>query len=57
MFLKPLLKELLFKKRINYFKRHLVNEIWNQINAGSLSAGILWGDSNDIQEKLKDYMK
>ena len=27
------------------------------INPGSLSAGILWGDSNDIQENLKDYMK
>ena len=27
------------------------------INPGSLSAGILWGDSNDIQENLEDYMK
>ena len=27
------------------------------INPGSLSAGILWGDSNDIQDNLKEYMK
>ena len=41
----------------NYLKRHSVNENWNEINPGSLSAGILWGDSNDIQENLKDHMK
>ena len=45
------------QKRNNYLKRHSVNEIWNEINPGSLSAGILWGDSDDIQENLKDYMK
>jgi hypothetical protein len=45
------------QKRDNYLKRHSVNEIWNEINPGSLSAGILWGDSNHIQENLKDYMK
>jgi hypothetical protein len=45
------------EKRNNYFKRHSVNENWNEINPGSLSAGILWGDSNHIQENLKDYMK
>jgi len=45
------------EKRNNYLKRHSVNEDWNYINPGSLSAGILWGDSNDIQENLKDYMK
>ena len=45
------------EKRNNYLKRHSVNEDWNSINPGSLSAGILWGDSNDIQENLKDYMK
>jgi hypothetical protein len=37
--------------------RNSVNENWNEINPGSLSAGLLWGDSNDIQENLKDYMK
>ena len=45
------------EKRNNYSKRHSVNEIWNKINPGSLSAGILWGDSNDIKENLKEYMK
>ena len=45
------------EKRYNYLKRHSVNENWNEINPGSLSAGILLGDSNDIQENLKDYMK
>ena len=45
------------EKRNNYLKRHSVNENWNEINSGSLSAGILWGDSDDIQENLKDYMK
>jgi hypothetical protein len=45
------------EKRNNYLKRHSVNEDWNEINPGSLSAGILWGDSNDINENLKDYMK
>ena len=45
------------QKRNNYLKRHSVNEDWNYINPGSLSAGILWGDSDDIQENLKCYMK
>ena len=36
----------------NYLNWHSVNEDWNSINPGSLSAGILWGDSNDIQENL-----
>ena len=45
------------EKRNNYLKRHSVNEDWNYINPGSLSAGILWGDSNDIQENLKKFMK
>jgi hypothetical protein len=45
------------QKRNNYLKRHSVNENWNEINPGSLSAGILWGDSNDIEENLKEYME
>ena len=28
------------QNRNNYFKRHSVNENWNEINPGSLSAGI-----------------
>jgi hypothetical protein len=38
-------------------KRHSVLVDWTQINSGSLSAGILGGDSNDITESLKDCMK
>ena len=45
------------KKRNNYLKRHSVNENRNEINSGSLSAGILWGNSNDIQENLNGHMK
>ena len=45
------------EKRNNYLKKHSVNENWNEINPGSLSAGILWGDTNDNQENLMDYMK
>jgi hypothetical protein len=42
-------------KRSNYLKRHKVNEDWNQINAGSLSAYILWGDSSDMYANLISY--
>jgi hypothetical protein len=45
------------QKRNNYLKRHSVNENWNEINSGSLSSGVLWGDSKDIHENLQDYMK
>ena len=40
------------EKRNNYLKRHSVNENWNEINPGSLSAGILWGDSKRIYERI-----
>ena len=43
-------------KRSNYLKRHKVNENWNQVNAGSLSAYILWGDSSDMYANLKTYL-
>ena len=43
-------------KRSNYLKRHKVNEDWNQINAGSLSAYILWGDSSDMYANLISYL-
>ena len=43
-------------KRINYLKRHRVNEDWNQVNAGSLSAYILWGDSSDMYANLINYL-
>jgi len=43
-------------KRSNYLKRHKVNEDWNQINAGSLSAYILWGSSSDMYSNLIKYL-
>ena len=43
-------------KRSNYLKRHKVNEDWNQVNAGSLSAYILWGDSSDMYSNLISYL-
>ena len=43
-------------KRSNYLKRHKVNENWNQVNAGSLSAYILWGPSTDLYENLFNYL-
>jgi len=43
-------------KRSNYLKRHRVNEDWNQVNAGSLSAYILWGDSSDMYANLIKYL-
>ena len=43
-------------KRSNYLKRHKVNEDWNQVNAGSLSAYILWGDSSDLYANLISYL-
>ena len=43
-------------KRSNYLKRHKVNENWHQVNAGSLSAYILWGPSTDLYENLFNYL-
>ena len=43
-------------KRSNYLKRHKVNENWDQVNAGSLSAYILWGSSTDLYENLFNYL-
>jgi len=43
-------------KRSNYLKRHKVNENWDQVNAGSLSAYILWGSSTDLNTNLINYL-
>lgn len=44
-------------KRYNYLKRHkALGENWNEINAGSLSAFILWGDSTDLKTNLYNYL-
>ena len=43
-------------KRSNYLKCHKVNENWDQVNAGSLSAYILWGSSTDMYTNLLNYL-
>ena len=43
-------------KRDNYLNRHRVNEDWSKINAGSLSALILWGPSTVLFENLINYL-
>ena len=44
-------------KRENYLKRHEVNENWNKVNAGSLSAFLLWGKSTNLESNLIRYVK
>ena len=45
-------------KRDNYIKRHskLPLENWNEINPGSLSRYLLWGDDTDILINLENYL-
>lgn len=44
-------------KRKNYLARHKKNEDWTEINAGSASALILWGNSKNIVDNIKEYIK
>ena len=44
-------------KRENYLKRHLANEDWSEVNAGSLSAFLLWGPSSDLKSNLRYYLR
>ena len=44
-------------KRENYIKRHIVRENWDEVNAGSLSRYLLWGNSTSLEKNIKDYMK
>ena len=44
-------------KRENYRRRHRVMENWNEINAGSLSRFLLWGESTNLETNLKTYIK
>ena len=44
-------------KRANYIARHSARENWSEINVGSLSRYILWGDSTDLDTNLKEYLK
>ena len=43
-------------KRKNYLARHSKNEDWTQINPGSASSIILWGESKDIGDNLIQYL-
>jgi hypothetical protein len=43
-------------KRKNYIKRHIVNEEWDTVNAGSLSRYLLWGSSTDLRTNLLSYL-
>ena len=45
------------QKRKNYLARHIVNERWDKINAGSLSAGLLWGKHTSLDKNLDDYLR
>ena len=44
-------------KREAYIARHKVNEDWTEINAGSLSRFLLWGNSTSLKTNLSDYLK
>ena len=44
-------------KKNNYIARHKVRENWDEVNAGSLSRYLLWGDSTDLNTNLKAYLK
>ena len=44
-------------KRYNYLKRHKVNEDWSNINPGSLSSIILWGNSTNLNDNLNEYLR
>ena len=44
-------------KRDAYIKRHKVNENWDAVNAGSLSRHLLWGNSTNIKNNIRDYKK
>ena len=43
-------------KRSNYLNRHAVNENWGNVNAGSLSAYLLWGSTTDLKTNLLNYL-
>ena len=45
------------QQRLNYIKRHKVRENWDEINAGSLSRFLLWGDSVLISENLDAFLE
>ena len=44
-------------KRLAYIARHAPNERWDEVNAGSLSRFLLWGDSTNLETNFKAYFK
>jgi len=44
-------------KRANYIARHSVRENWQEVNAGSLSRFLLWGETTDLKTNLNAYLK
>ena len=44
-------------KRSNYIARHSVRENWQEVNAGSLSRFLLWGETTDLKTNLNAYLK
>ena len=45
------------KKRENYLMRHFMNEDWQVVNPGSLSASLLWGPHTSLELNLKLYLR
>ena len=43
-------------KKMNYIKRHRVNEDWSKIGPASLSRYILW-NKKSLSESIKDFKK
>ena len=43
-------------KRKNYLSRHSKREDWGQVNPGSASRCILWGENTDIGDNLIQYL-
>ena len=44
-------------KRAAYIARHQKNENWDEVNAGSLSRYLLWGNSTNLGKNLDEYFK
>jgi hypothetical protein len=45
-------------KRLNYLKRHEVNENWDDpYTAGALSSYLLWGNNTTLKDNIKEFNK
>jgi len=43
------------EKKNAYIQRHKVNENWNEVNPGSLSRFLLWGNSRNLKNNINSY--